>query len=66
MHLQKQVVKFFYEILPRRLGDVVINYTNASVEKSLLSWSASRSLDEMCTDTWRLQSSNPNGFTRAS
>ena len=53
-----------YEILPRRLGDVAINYANASVAKSLLGWRASRSLDEMCADTWRWQSSNPNGFNK--
>ena len=51
-----------YEILPRRLGDVAINYANASVAKSLLGWRASRSLEDMCADTWRWQSSNPNGF----
>ena len=66
MHLQKQVIKFFYEILQRRLGDVAINYANASVAKSLLSWHVSRSLDEMYTDTGRWQSRNPNGFTQAS
>ena len=51
-----------YEILPRRLGDVAVNYANASVAKSLLGWRASRSLEDMCADTWRWQSSNPNGF----
>ena len=53
-----------YEILPRRLGDVAINYANASLAKSLLGWRASRSLEEMCADTWRWQSSNPNGFNK--
>jgi UDP-glucose 4-epimerase len=51
-----------YEILPRRLGDVAINYADASVAKELLGWHASRSLEEMCADTWRWQSNNPNGF----
>ncbi|MES2499610.1 MAG: UDP-glucose 4-epimerase GalE [Pseudomonadota bacterium] len=54
-----------YEILPRRLGDVAINYADASVAKNLLGWQASRSLDDMCADTWRWQSSNPNGFNTA-
>lgn len=51
-----------YEILPRRSGDVAINYADASVAKELLGWEASHSLEEMCADTWRWQSNNPNGF----
>ncbi len=53
-----------YEILPRRLGDVAINYADASVAKDLLGWQASRSLGDMCADTWRWQSNNPNGFSK--
>lgn len=54
--------KIPYEILPRRPGDVAINYANANVAKNLLNWHAGRSLDEMCKDTWRWQLNNPNGF----
>jgi UDP-glucose 4-epimerase len=54
-----------YEILPRRAGDVAINYADASNAKQLLGWQASRGLEEMCADTWRWQSSNPNGFGKA-
>ena len=53
-----------YEILPRRLGDVAINYADATVAKDILGWQASRNLDDMCADTWRWQSSNPNGFNK--
>ena len=55
-----------YEILPRRAGDVAINYADASLAKKLLGWHASRSLEEMCADTWRWQSNNPNGFSKES
>ena len=55
-----------YEILPRRAGDVAINYADATVAKDLLGWQASRNLDDMCADTWRWQSSNPNGFNKPS
>jgi UDP-glucose 4-epimerase len=55
-----------YEILPRRAGDVAINYADASLAKKLLGWQASRGLDEMCADTWRWQSNNPNGFSKTS
>lgn len=51
-----------YEFLPRRQGDVAINYADAMLAKQLLGWSAKRSLEEMCADTWKWQSSNPNGF----
>lgn len=54
-----------YEILPRRLGDVAINYADSSVAKELLGWTAKRSLDDMCADTWRWQSNNPDGFKKS-
>ena len=53
-----------YEVLPRRLGDVAVNYANASAAKSLLGWRANRSLEDMCADTWRWQSTNPGGFNK--
>ena len=58
--------KIPYEFLPRRVGDVAINYADASLAKKLLGWHASRGLDEMCEDTWRWQSNNPNGFSKTS
>ena len=54
-----------YEILPRRLGDVAINYADASTAKKLLNWHATRNLEAMCRDTWRWQASNPNGFAKS-
>ena len=29
----------------------------------LLGWKATRTIDDMCADTWRWQSQNPQGFT---
>lgn len=54
--------KIPYVILPRRQGDVAINYADASEALSILGWKASRSLEEMCQDTWHWQSNNPNGY----
>jgi UDP-glucose 4-epimerase len=51
-----------YEFLPRRQGDVAINYADTTHAMQLLGWSAKRGLDEMCHDTWKWQSSNPNGY----
>jgi UDP-glucose 4-epimerase len=51
-----------YEFLPRRAGDVAINYADASQAASILGWSASRNLEKMCADAWKWQSNNPNGY----
>ena len=51
-----------YEILPRRAGDVAINYADASLAASKLGWRALRNLEQMCADTWNWQSKNPNGY----
>ncbi len=51
-----------YEFMPRRVGDISVNYANASLAKSLLGWSATRDLATMCADSWRWQSKNPQGY----
>ena len=51
-----------YEFLPRRAGDVAINYADASKALSLLGWNATRNLETMCADAWKWQSNNPNGY----
>jgi UDP-glucose 4-epimerase len=53
-----------YEILARRPGDVSIYYADASLAKKTLGWSTKKTLEDMCTDTWRWQSSNPNGYAK--
>ena len=51
-----------YEFMPRRAGDISVNYANASLAKDLLGWSATRDLATMCEDSWRWQSTNPHGY----
>lgn len=51
-----------YEIVERRPGDIAACYADASLAKAELGWTAQRGLDEMCADSWRWQSRNPNGF----
>lgn len=51
-----------YEIVNRREGDIAASYADASLAERELQWKAIRGLDEMCKDTWRWQSANPNGF----
>ncbi len=51
-----------YEILPRRAGDVAVSYADPTRAREDLGWSAERTVDEMCADTWRWQHSNPTGY----
>ena len=51
-----------FEFLPRRAGDVAINYADASKAASLLGWRAARNLEQMCADAWKWQSLNPEGY----
>lgn len=55
-------VKINYKIAPRRDGDVAVCYADASKALRELSWKAERDVEEMCEDSWRWQSQNPEGF----
>ena len=52
-----------YEIVARRAGDIAACYADPTRATALLGWRAQRGLDEMCADSWRWQSMNPNGFS---
>lgn len=54
--------KIEYKIAPRRPGDLDVCYSDASKAYNELGWKAERDLLEMCEDSWRWQSNNPNGF----
>ena len=47
---------------PRRAGDIPVNYSNADKAFRELGWKAQYGIREMCEDSWRWQSSNPNGY----
>lgn len=51
-----------YEIKPRRPGDIATCYADASKAKKELGWEAERGIEEMCADSWRWQSANPDGY----
>lgn len=51
-----------YTIAPRRAGDIAKCFADPSYAKKILGWEATRSIDEMCEDSWRWQSNNPNGY----
>ncbi len=51
-----------YVIAPRRDGDVATCYSNPAKAKELLGWTAQFGVEDMCRDTWRWQSQNPDGY----
>lgn len=51
-----------YRMAPRRPGDVAQCWADPGLALRLLGWRATRSLEEMCADTWRWQSGNPRGY----
>ena len=51
-----------YEIVARRPGDVASSYADPSRANEELGWRTTRSVEEMCADTWRWQSQNPEGY----
>ena len=51
-----------YEIKPRRAGDIATCYCAPEKAKRELGWVAEYGIDEMCADSWRWQSMNPNGY----
>jgi len=53
-----------YQIVDRRAGDIATCYADPSYAAEILNWKAECELDEMCEDTWRWQSQNPDGYPR--
>jgi UDP-glucose 4-epimerase len=51
-----------YQIVARRPGDVAQCYADPANARRELDWTASRGLQEMCADSWRWQSLNPDGY----
>ncbi len=52
-----------YKIAKRREGDIAKCYANPTKAKKLLNWEAKKDLEQMCKDSWRWQSQNPNGYS---
>lgn len=55
-------VEIPYVIGPRRDGDIATCYSDPSKAFNELGWKAERDIEEMCEDSWRWQSQNPNGY----
>ena len=51
-----------YVIKPRRAGDIAECYADASKAARVLGWTAEKTLEDMCKDSWNWQSHNVNGY----
>jgi UDP-glucose 4-epimerase len=55
-------VKIPYKVVSRRAGDIAIYFADANLAKQKLGWQTKFNLEDICRDSWRWQSNNPNGY----
>ena len=55
-----------YEITQRRPGDIATCYASPVLAQELLGWRAEKTLAHMCSDHWRWQRMNPDGYSAMS
>ena len=55
-------VKVPYEITPRRAGDLPTCYSSPEKSARVLGWKAEHTLEDMCRDSFRWQTQNPQGY----
>ena len=51
-----------YRLVERRPGDIAATYADPTRAQNELFWVAERDIDDICQDSWRWQSQNPNGY----
>ncbi len=51
-----------YEVVARRSGDLGTCFANPQKALDLLGFKTERGIEQMCEDSWRWQSTNPNGY----
>jgi UDP-glucose 4-epimerase len=54
--------KIPFEVVGRRAGDPAAVWADVSKAARELDWKATRTIENMCRDAWRWQSSNPQGY----
>ena len=70
LHIQQQLLEkertmtreLQHKLADRRPGDVAVVYGDASLALKELGWKAELGLTDMCEDSWRWISNNPNGY----
>lgn len=50
------------QVVARRSGDVAELWADPEKSRACMGWRAGRTLQDMCRDTWRWQSQNPQGY----
>jgi len=55
--------KIPYQIQPRRSGDIAQCWADTQKANQQLNWKATRTLNDMTSDTWNWQSKNPQGYS---
>ena len=55
-------VEIPYQIKPRRAGDIAECYADPTKAKEVLGWTAEKTLEDMCRDSWNWQKKNPKGY----
>ena len=51
-----------YKIVERRPGDIATCYADPAKSREVLGWTATKTLADMCRDSWNWQSNNPMGY----
>ena len=51
-----------YRIKERRPGDIAMCYCDPAKARKELGWEAQYGIEDMCADSWKWQSMNPNGY----
>jgi UDP-glucose 4-epimerase len=54
--------KIPYEIKDRRKGDAPISYADVKLSKKLLNWTAEKTLNQMCVDSWKWELNSSIGL----
>ena len=54
--------KIPYKLVDRRTGDIATCYANPRKAYEVLGWKAKKTLEDMCADSYRWQSNNPDGY----
>lgn len=52
-----------YKLVERRPGDIAECYSDPLKAERELGFKAKKTVNDMCADSWRWQSNNPNGYT---
>ncbi|KAG0198145.1 hypothetical protein BGX28_008391 [Mortierella sp. GBA30] len=54
-----------YRVIGRRPGDVATVIADPGLAAKEMGWKAEKTLEDMCTDLWRWQTQNPEGYSAA-